>query len=397
MKQIYDFLNKRKFRILSVVILMVTFSHEINGLALLPAIFVTCIFLLEGALLLMDESWWNAKKYIVTWALIMMLFLVIRFYVGLNFPQILWPLVWILGIMDSQYNWLSLILASITSMLIVIVSVSDDLKIETIVALIGLYMGVRSLRIRKEANRTKQLHLDELNQSLAELKEAHEALQEASVHSMRYAALEERTRIAREIHDGIGHQLTSLIIQLQALELMIQKEPEKAEDSVTQLLTIARKAMAEVRLAVKEWSNDEMGLGIVALRGLISQTQAQSAIQFKFYEDSELSEWPMEISVVLYRILQESLTNILRHSNAKLVEIHIEEVDESIRLSVVDDGIVDKEIVKHPGFGITGMMERAKALGGTCTINREEISGFSVEVRLPLGSTISKHVSEMES
>jgi signal transduction histidine kinase len=86
---------------------------------------------------------------------------------------------------------------------------------------------------------------------------------------MRYAALEERTRLAREIHDGIGHQLTSLIVQLQALEIMLPNNPEDASRAVTQMLGISRRAMAEVRLAVREWSSDEMGLGLVALKGLV--------------------------------------------------------------------------------------------------------------------------------
>lgn len=73
----------------------------------------------------------------------------------------------------------------------------------------------------------KELHLQELNKAHQELQEAHAELQEATMHSMKYAALEERMRLAREIHDGLGHQLTSLIVQLQALEIMLPGEPKR--------------------------------------------------------------------------------------------------------------------------------------------------------------------------
>jgi signal transduction histidine kinase len=201
---------------------------------------------------------------------------------------------------------------------------------------------------------------------------------------MRYAALEERTRLAREIHDGIGHQLTSLIIQLQALEIMLPDNPKEASELVSQLLPIARRAMAEVRLAVREWSDDEMGLGLIALKGLVSQTQARSELHISFIQDSEITEWPVDTSIVLYRILQESLTNILRHSCAKSVTVYIREKEDKIVLVVSDDGQYTGEIPLIPGFGLKGLMERCQKHGGSCSISPEKPHGLRIEAILPI-------------
>ncbi|WP_249856877.1 sensor histidine kinase [Bacillus safensis] len=230
----------------------------------------------------------------------------------------------------------------------------------------------------------KELHLQEINKAHQELKEAHAELQEATMNSMKYAALEERIRLAREIHDGLGHQLTSLIIQLQALEIMLPDEPKKASEVTAQLLQIARQAMAEVRFSVKEWSSDEMGLGIIALKGLVSQIQGRSPIKFNFVQESKISEWPNETSIVLYRTLQESLTNILRHSNATSVTIHLQEVNDEIILKVSDNGDYVNDVPLKVGFGLNGMIERCQQQGGTCTFTSVKPHGLCIEITLPI-------------
>jgi signal transduction histidine kinase len=137
-------------------------------------------------------------------------------------------------------------------------------------------------------------------------------------------------------------------------------------------------------MAVREWSDDEMGLGLVALMGLVSQTQARSSIQFHFVQDSEISEWPIETSVVLYRVLQESLTNIQRHSHATCVWVGIKVVNEQIVLSVRDNGSYTGDIPLTPGFGLKGIMERCRLHGGTCKITPEKPHGLRIEATVPI-------------
>lgn len=371
-------------RIIASIVLIVVFYSKVNSSKWVVIAGTILILLAEVVLLLAKETWWSNTKYILVWVIAVSVAICLQYGFDTKASELLWALVWILGMMEVKYRRLSMILASITIVVILIMSYNSQFSFLTLLALIGIYMGVNSSKIRKEAYRTSKLHLKELNDAHNELQRVHRELEETSMYSMRYAALEERTRLAREIHDGIGHQLTSLIIQLQALEIMISKDNEEACKLVSQLIQISKGAMAEIRFAVKEWSDDEMGLGIVALKGIVSQTQARSSIQFKFYEDSEISEWSMEISIALYRILQESLTNILRHSKAESAEIHIEEINNQVVLSVSDNGEYKGDVSLDLGFGMKGIIVRCRLLGGFCTITHLEPHGLYIRVNLPI-------------
>lgn len=248
----------------------------------------------------------------------------------------------------------------------------------------ALYICIRAINIYKEANRLSQQQAQELAQARDELQHMYEALQEASLHSLRSATLAERTRLARDMHDGLGHQLTSLIVQLQAPELMLPSDPEQAARTVPVMLEIARQAMAEIRLAVRAWSEDERGLGLAALRGLASQWAAHASLALEFRQDDDLSAWPVETSVTLYRILQEALTNIMRHARATTASIEVWEDQQAVIMTVSDNGSYSDAAGFATGFGTRGMIERAQAAGGTCTFSQNQRQGLRIQIRLPL-------------
>ncbi len=286
--------NLRLYGVIITFSLLLIFYKEFKDYDGIPSIGLMLILLMEIILVLFRTKWWNSKKYILILSIIIAMVLTVNYCYGIQTSTLLWPLVWFLGILEKKYNWLSIILTSSIIVIILFMSYPSGSILQTLFALSGIFLGIRSSRIRQETFITSQLHLQELKQVHKELERSHEKLLEASVYSMRYAALEERTRLAREIHDCIGHQLTSLIVQLQALEIMLPDNPEKGAELVSQLLQISRRAMLEVRIAVKEWSDDEMGLGLIAIKGLISQIQSQSIIQYTFIEDSEITEWSID-------------------------------------------------------------------------------------------------------
>jgi signal transduction histidine kinase len=154
-------------------------------------------------------------------------------------------------------------------------------------------------------------------------------------------------------------------------------------------LKIARKGMEEVRVTVREWAGDEKGLGIIALRGLLSQTAANSQIRFQFKEEGEVSEWPEDISIVVYRILQESITNVMRHSGASEVEVCIQETERELSLVVSDNGRFSDDTSSQNGFGIKGMIERCQSVGGTCTFSTNWQGGLMVKTIIPLTNLVS--------
>ncbi len=374
--------NTRLIKVIATIALLYVLYKEFTNQVFEAVIGFSLIILLYLVLLWARETWLSGVKYAVISLLILAIELILNNVYGITDAALLWPLVWILATVYDKYKYLSSILALLT--IVVFICISRPVTFTAPLILVGLFIVVLIRKIWKNAYRMKELHLQEINKAHQELKEAHAELQEATMNSMKYAALEERIRLAREIHDGLGHQLTSLIIQLQALEIMLPDEPKKASEVTTQLLQIARQAMAEVRFSVKEWSSDEMGLGIIALKGLVSQIQGRSPIKFNFVQESKISEWPNETSIVLYRTLQESLTNILRHSNATSVTIHLQEVNDEIILKVSDNGDYVNDVPLKVGFGLNGMIERCQQQGGTCTFTSVKPHGLCIEITLPI-------------
>jgi signal transduction histidine kinase len=351
------------------------------------------VLLLYIVLIWAKKTWWNEIRYfIVSFLIIAVVLLLHHFYDSSN-TALLWPLFCILVLISRDYRPLSILIGIVAlSAIILIYSAS----LGTLFTLLGIILIVRSIQIRRAANRLTAVHLKELNQAHEELKTTHAALQEANVHAVRYAALEERTRLAREIHDGLGHQLTSMIVQLQALEIMLVADPQKASNSVRQLIDIARQAMKEVRIAVKDWSNDEMGLGLIALKGLVSQTQGRTSIQITFQQESEVTEWPIEVSIVLYRVLQESLTNVLRHSNATFTFINLKEWDNTVYLTIKDNGSFQEGDHFTPGYGLNGIVQRCQEYGGTCCFSSLEPHGFGLKAIIPIEPLPDSNEKEFE-
>jgi signal transduction histidine kinase len=348
------------------------------------------ILLLYLLIIWTDQSWWTRTKYALAVCLAIALTLVIHQSNGGNGYDsgLLIPLVLLLAKEQRDQRRFTVVLAIITMAVIIVITPTSTLALVWLVSVIPLYVSIRAINIYKEANRLSQLHLQDLAEAHQELEQTHAALQEANVHSIRYAALAERTRLARDMHDGIGHQLTSLIIQLQALEIMLPGDPQQAAHAVPAMLEVARNAMAEVRQAVKAWQEDESGLGLVALQGLVSQCAAHTHLTLAFQQDDDLSDWPLKVSVALYRVLQEALTNVMRYAQATTVTIQVRERDQQVILTVVDDGCYTENRELVPGFGLKGIMERCQFLGGSCTLSQNQPHGLKVQVMLPIATPV---------
>lgn len=370
-------------RVFGSAILLFLYYHQILQGTHGTAIVCALVLLLYLLLIWEPLPLRNNVTYIVAWLFIMAAVVVLRWAYDISDAKLLWPLFCILATLPRPYQRLAIILAIPTAAGILVLSYTYPFPFATLFGLFGIFTGVRARRIRGEAYQMSQLHLQELNEAHEALKQAHAELQEATVHSIRYAALEERTRLAREIHDGLGHQLTGLIVQLEALKVMLVSDPARALASVSKLLDIARQAMSEVRTAVREWASDEMGLGPVALRGLVSQVQARSGVDIHYVEEGDISEWPMATSITLYRVLQESLTNVLRHANATAVTVEVKEDVDDIRLTISDNGLYTEAMPLSPGFGLKGMIERCRQLGGSCNFAGADPHGLRTKVVLP--------------
>lgn len=347
---------------------------------------LTIIVFIYLAMIWARQSWLTYTVYAVSTVLVIILIGILRLSYGTNIygGMFLTPLILLQAREQrQQYRRFTGALAVITLAAQFAICYPSTLAFQVAWIAIVLYFCVCAINIYKEAYRLSQQHVKELDEAHRELQQIYTALQEASVHSVRYAALAERTRLARDMHDGLGHQLTSLIVQLQALEIMLPGDPARAAGAVPAMLEVARQAIAEVRQTTRTWSEDEHGLGLAALKGLVSQSAAHSSLALEFQQDDDLSDWSVEVSVALYRILQEALTNILRHAEATAAVIEVQEQDNQVIVTVSDNGCytANRELV--PGFGLKGIIERCQALGGSCTFSQNEPHGLKVQIIVP--------------
>lgn len=380
-------MNKYIRSLLSIVTLALVMLY---GLSLNPSLLawsgLTIILLIYLVIIWVRPDWWTRARYALSACSVIALLLLLSLFNGRNTYgwSLLLPLVLLLAREQQQkYRRFTALLAAATLVVMVVILPTYAFALEVVPGVLALYFCIRAINIYKESYRLSQLHVQELANAHQELQQTHAALQEASVHSMRSAALAERTRLAQDMHDGIGHQLTSLIVQLQALEIILPGDPQQAAHAVPAMLEVARKTMAEVRQAVRAWQEDESGLGLVALQGLVSQCAAHSTLALEFQQDGDLSKWPVELSVSLYRVLQEALTNIMRHAQATAASVRVQEHDQQVVLTVADNGRYTEKTPLILGYGIKGMIERCQALGGSCTISQDQPHGLKLQVMLP--------------
>ena len=187
----------------------------------------------------------------------------------------------------------------------------------------------------------------------------------------------ERSRIAREIHDSLGHSLTTLDIQLELAQRLYDKDPNKAVDSLNNAKDLSSECLTKVRNSVQSIRQINFNLN-QALAILVEQVgQNQS---FKIYLDSQLPQLPSQTSHQLYCIVQEAVTNIQKHAFAKVVNIKAYQNTQGIILEITDDGKGFEVNAHHTGFGLRGMHERVQILGGELQIKSTLNQGTRIRV-----------------
>ncbi|MBV6622296.1 MAG: sensor histidine kinase [Rivularia sp. (in: Bacteria)] len=194
------------------------------------------------------------------------------------------------------------------------------------------------------------------------------------------AANLERSRIAREIHDSLGHSLTTLDIQLELAQRLYDKNPHKAIDSLNIAKDLSSECLTKVRNSVKSIRQTDFNLN-QALATLVEQVvQNQS---FVIHLNSELPQLPIQTSHQLYCIVQEAVTNIQKHGFAKVVKIKGYQDNQGIILEIIDDGQGFEVNAHHTGFGLRGMHERVQILGGELQIKSTLGKGTQIKVWIP--------------
>jgi len=199
------------------------------------------------------------------------------------------------------------------------------------------------------------------------------------------ATLEERNRIAREIHDSLGHSLTALNLQLETAVKLLQSNPSKASEFLTRAKELGSKSLQDVRQSVSTMRSHP-------LEGK-SLEQVISTLLEDFYRANGISpickislDHPLasEISAALYRIIQESLTNISKYANATEVTLQLNTKIEYLELIIQDNGQGFDLKQNTTGFGLQSMRDRTLTLGGEIQINSSHGCGCQIIVHIPL-------------
>ncbi len=238
-----------------------------------------------------------------------------------------------------------------------------------------------------------------------ELAVAHTRLQEYSTQAGELSAIRERNRIAREIHDTLGHALTLLSVQLETATQLEARGDSRLHEELLQARQVTKACLTEVRHSVEALRPDEASAGSLQeqLRKLVAEFEI-TCRQTRITLDLEEATHPLnpEVRQTLYRCAQEALTNIRKHARATKVLLRLSTSDEQGELTVLDNGQRREPLHEQraSGYGLRGMHERVALLDGILRAGPQSGHGWRVDVVFPLtprgqaeGSTTGAHAT----
>jgi two-component system sensor histidine kinase UhpB len=192
----------------------------------------------------------------------------------------------------------------------------------------------------------------------------------------------ERRRVAAELHDEIGQNLTAVALEL---ERAIAQGPQRQEEALLRSRDVAAQLLEDVRRLARSLRPevlDQLGL-VPALTNLCDRLSTRTGVDIELSRDGDLPELGADVQLVIYRVAQESLTNVVRHAHARKAEVKLAAPDGRVELRVTDDGDGFPG-VPGEGNGIRGMRERAVLVGGRLAVQATPTGGTEVSLGIPL-------------
>jgi signal transduction histidine kinase len=254
-----------------------------------------------------------------------------------------------------------------------------------------LAVAIQQARLREQIQR----HAEELEQRVAE----RTAELEQQYH--RQAVLEERQRLARDLHDSVTQTLFSMTLTAEATRILLERDPTRVPAQLDRLHELTQEALAEMRALVRQLRSttaDQGGL-VSALQEHIAERQAQDGLRVTLNVAGERQLLP-EYEEALFRIVQEGLNNVVKHAQTEQAEVTLRLTDETVILLIEDDGVgFDPSTMLGTGpstapgagpltggahFGLASMRERAKMLDGSFMIEARPGTGTRIKVEIPI-------------
>ncbi|MEM9776049.1 MAG: sensor histidine kinase [Chloroflexota bacterium] len=216
-----------------------------------------------------------------------------------------------------------------------------------------------------------------------ELENANRKLGEYAIQAEELATTQERNRIAREIHDNLGHYLTVINVQLEAAKVTMEAKPEKAQDAIDKAQNLTKEGLQAIRNSIASLRENPVAQRPIpeAIAELIKENQ-QAGIDTDFEVSADPRPLSPNAKLTLYRIVQEALTNVRKHSQASQVSVLLDyHQPETVHLTIKDDGVGSAGT--GSGFGLIGISERVASLNGTLDIQSAPQEGFAMAISIP--------------
>ncbi len=215
----------------------------------------------------------------------------------------------------------------------------------------------------------------------------------AAEERARRAADDERLRIARELHDIVGHSLAVIAVQAGVGRQLMASDPSQAGEALEHISRLSRSSLAEVRAVVATLHEGEPSYrpapGLDELPALVEATRSATLDVTLLAASSASEEVPRQVGAAAYRIAQEALANVVRHARATSASVTLSATGGLVELVVRDDGTGPATGATDGGHGIAGMRARAEALGGSLAAGPDPSGGYVVTARLPLTTGVA--------
>lgn len=224
----------------------------------------------------------------------------------------------------------------------------------------------------------------QLKTTATELELANLRLREYAKESVNNVKMKERNRLAREIHDILGHSLTSLTTGIEACISMVDSNPILAQKQLNNLLELSRKGLIDVRRSVRELKIDSLSKYdlIPAIKKLITDINECTPVVVELMIHGTILKMKQDEEETIYRIIQETITNAIRHGKASRIEVGISFIGHSVQIIIQDNGNGCEKVDK--GFGLTHIEERVNMLSGTVSYGPQKSRGFTVNIDIPI-------------
>ncbi len=241
--------------------------------------------------------------------------------------------------------------------------------------------------------------LEELTQTHNELAEAHQRLADTAAQEQELAVLRERNRLAREMHDTLGHALVLVTVKLEIAQRLRERDPERSNHELAATQQIVRESMNELRASIANLRSPALEHEPVcnALRRLVDEMAQRTGIHATYELQPDISSFPEQVEETLWKVGQEAIANVEKHAQASNVLLRVSHQEGTLHMILEDDGVgLPHECSRYKAngqtaytspvghYGLNGMAERVAHIGGTLSLKPGAKHGTVVEVVLPL-------------